>query len=248
MGKKSTVSTNKNKEKRQARKLEQRRIADAMSHVTSANKVDDLAVLCKELLIYQTKDLEVDIFIQRVNQLDKSILDWAIDLTERNMKKLYETCAWGWNKERKVEEMTDDSAWYIVVKEKKELLAFSHFRFDMDFGDPVLYCYEVQVETAGRRRGLGQRVLCVLEKLARATRMRFVRLTALTHNPSACAFFKACGYSLDETSPPKEEAAHYEILSKAIDTTSLADVESEQTEQCSLSEGMRAVTVNAAQS
>ncbi|CAG4986542.1 unnamed protein product [Colias eurytheme] len=75
--------------------------------------------------------------------------------------------------------------------------------------------YEVQVESDGRRRGLGQRVLRVLERVALATRMRCVRLTALTHNPAAAAFFRACGYSLDDTSPPKEEANHYEILSKA---------------------------------
>ncbi|XP_068619145.1 N-alpha-acetyltransferase 40 [Battus philenor] len=215
MGKKSSASATKNKEKRQARKLEQRRIADGMNYVTSANKLTDLASLCKELLVFRSKQIEVDMYIQRVTELEKNVLEWAINLTERNMKKLYETCAWGWNRDRKVEEMTDDSAWYLIAKEKDKLLAFSHFRFDMDFGEPVLYCYEVQVEAEGRRRGLGQRVLKVLEKLAQATRMRCVRLTALTHNPSASAFFKACGYSLDETSPPKEEAVHYEILSKA---------------------------------
>ncbi|CAH2094517.1 unnamed protein product [Euphydryas editha] len=75
--------------------------------------------------------------------------------------------------------------------------------------------YELQIEAGGRRRGLGQRVMGVLERLAAATRMRCVRLTALTHNPSASAFFRACGYTLDETSPPKEEISHYEILSKA---------------------------------
>ncbi|PZC75481.1 hypothetical protein B5X24_HaOG206022 [Helicoverpa armigera] len=99
--------------------------------------------------------------------------------------------------------------------------------------------YEVQVEAEGRRRGLGQRVLIVLEKLANATRMRCVRLTALTHNPSASAFFRACGYSLDETSPPKDEAAHYEILSKSTDSP---DGESSE-DKCSLTDGMRAVQV-----
>ncbi|XP_047509191.1 N-alpha-acetyltransferase 40 [Pieris napi] len=215
MGKKTATAVNKNKEKRQARKLEQRRIADGMTHVTNANKLEELATLCKELLVYQSNNLEVDMYIQRVTELDKNVLQWAIDLTERNMKNLYETCAWGWNRDRKVEEMTEDSAWYLIAKEKDSLLAFSHFRFDLDFGDPVLYCYEVQVEADGRRRGLGQRMLRVLEKLAAATRMRSVRLTALTHNPSASAFFRACGYSLDDTSPPKEEANHYEILSKS---------------------------------
>ncbi|XP_047993996.1 N-alpha-acetyltransferase 40 [Leguminivora glycinivorella] len=220
MGKKSSTSVNKSKEKRLARKQEQYRIADGMSHVTSANKLTDLASLCKELLVYRSNDLDVEMYIQRVTDLEKNVLDWAIDLTERNMKKLYETCAWGWNKEKKVEEMMDDSAWYLIAKEKSgTLLAFSHFRFDMDFGIPVLYCYEVQVEAEGRRRGLGQRVLSVLEKLALATRMRCVRLTALTHNPAASAFFRACGYVLDETSPALEDAAHYEILSKPTDST-----------------------------
>lgn len=242
MGKKTQASVNKNKEKRQARKLEQRRIADGMSNVTSANKLNDLASLCKELLVYRNNDLEVEMYIQRVTELDKDVLQWAIDLTERNVRQLYETCAWGWNKERKVEEMMDDTAWYLIAREKKgSLLAFSHFRFDMDFGDSVLYCYEVQVEADGRRRGLGQRVLSVLERLARATRMRYVRLTTLTHNPSANAFFKACGYSLDDTSPAKEEAAHYEILSK------LTDGQQEETsgteDKCSLSDSMRAVQV-----
>lgn len=171
--------------------------------------------MCKELLVYRNKDLEIDMYIQKVTELDKKILQWAIDLTERNMKKLYETCVWGWNRERKIEEMTDDSAWYLIAKDKNDKMqAFSHFRFDMDFGDPVLYCYEVQIEEGGRRRGLGQRVLSVLERLAQATRMRCVRLTALTHNPSASSFFRACGYSLDETSPSREETTHYEILSK----------------------------------
>lgn len=36
--------------------------------------------------------------------------------------------------------MTDDAAWYLIAREKKEkFLAFAHFRFDMDFGEPVLY-------------------------------------------------------------------------------------------------------------
>ncbi|CAH0728435.1 unnamed protein product, partial [Brenthis ino] len=91
-----------------------------------------------------------------------------------------------------------------------------------------LPCYEVQIEESGRRRGLGQRVLRVLEQLARATRMRCVRLTALTHNPSASAFFRACGYTLDETSPSREETTHYEILSKTTEPMEGYDDEQDQ--------------------
>lgn len=81
-------TANKHKEKRLARKLEQRRIADGMTHVTSANRLQDIASLCKELLVYKNDDLEVEMYIQRVSDLEKSVLEWAIDLTERNMKTL----------------------------------------------------------------------------------------------------------------------------------------------------------------
>lgn len=59
-----------------------------MNSVTSANKLTDLATLCRELLVYRNKDMEVDMFIQRVTELDKNVLDWAINLTEKNMKEL----------------------------------------------------------------------------------------------------------------------------------------------------------------
>lgn len=47
----------------------------------------------------------------------------------------------GWHESEKVEEMTEDAAWYLVALDKasEKPLAFSHFRFDMDYGDEVLY-------------------------------------------------------------------------------------------------------------
>lgn len=59
-----------------------------MNYVTSANKLTDLSGLCKELLVYSNNELEVSMYIQRVTDLKKNVLEWAIDLTERNMKKL----------------------------------------------------------------------------------------------------------------------------------------------------------------
>lgn len=59
-----------------------------MAHVSSANKLKDIASLCKELLIFRNLDLEVDMYIQKVTELEKSVLQWAIDLTERNMRVL----------------------------------------------------------------------------------------------------------------------------------------------------------------
>lgn len=81
---------------------------------------------------------------------------------------------------------------YPLIQSKVLYLFIWHME-RMDKANVFFYSYEVQVEAEGRRRGLGQQVLRVLEKLANATRMRYVRLTALTHNPAAAAFFRACG-------------------------------------------------------
>lgn len=41
--------------------------------------------------------------------------------------------------------MTEDSAWYLVAFTKDENpIAFSHFRFDMDYGFPVLYWFDLK--------------------------------------------------------------------------------------------------------
>ncbi len=42
--------------------------------------------------------------------------------------------------------MTEDSAWYLVAFTKEgNPIAFSHFRFDMDYGFPVLYWYNLNL-------------------------------------------------------------------------------------------------------
>lgn len=51
-----------------------------------------------------------------------------------------EQCSWGWDGDKKREEMTEDVAWYLIAKDPEgKHLGFSHFRFDMDYGDEVLY-------------------------------------------------------------------------------------------------------------
>lgn len=52
----------------------------------------------------------------------------------------YEQSEWGWKDREKREEMTDDRAWYLIAWENSSVpVAFSHFRFDVECGDEVLY-------------------------------------------------------------------------------------------------------------
>ena len=103
------------------------------------------------------------------------------------------------------------------------LAAFVHFRFCYDDDDSpeaaVLYVYEIQVAPAHRRRGLGRRLMAVVESVARAVDLPLVMLTVFKKNEAALQFYqKKLGYQIDPSSPSQhgELVEDYEILSKQI--------------------------------
>ena len=52
----------------------------------------------------------------------------------------YEDSGWGWNDKQKWDEMTEDKARYLIVRNQDDKsVALVHFRFDMDFEEAVLY-------------------------------------------------------------------------------------------------------------
>jgi hypothetical protein len=84
---------------------------------------------------------------------------WALSLLERNMAEQYRAASPdGWDPVAKEAEMFSPASRYLVLEEEGggEHVAFSHFRFDMDFGEDVLYCYEIQIEERWQRKGIGR--------------------------------------------------------------------------------------------
>merc|ERR1712149_57258 len=118
----------------------------------------------------------------------------------------------GYNPETKRSELMEDAAWYLLAREAdtNKPVAFSHFRFDMDHDDDVLYCYEIQLEESVRRKGLGKLMM-------KKSDMLKIMLTVFKHNDVASKFFKeVLKYEIDETCPYDTvyEQFDYEILSR----------------------------------
>jgi GNAT superfamily N-acetyltransferase len=215
MGRKSA----KNKEKRQQRKEESARISASQALVNKANSQENPMAPFSVFRKFEKNGLTASLECKLYGSLDAVTRDWIFDLEKRNMKDFYEQCEWGWNDKLKKEEMTDDRAWYLIARTpepESKAVAFSHFRFDMDYGDEVLYCYELQLEEDVRRKGLGKFMLQILELIGFSANMKKVILTVLKVNPEAKAFFTALKYTIDETSPEDNvlEQYSYEILSK----------------------------------
>uniref|UniRef100_A0A8C6FXN2 N-alpha-acetyltransferase 40 n=1 Tax=Moschus moschiferus TaxID=68415 RepID=A0A8C6FXN2_MOSMO len=167
-------TSSKAKEKKQKR-LEERAAMDAVcAKVDAVNRLGDPLEAFPMFKKYDRNGLNVSIECKRVSGLEPATVDWAFDLTETNMQTI-----------EKREEMTDDRAWYLIARENRSVpVAFSHFRFDVECGDEVLYCYEVQWESKVRRKGLEKFLIQILQLMANSTQMKKVLLTVFNHSHS----------------------------------------------------------------
>lgn len=225
MGRKSA----KGKEKKMKRKEEQAKIAAAKVQVDAANKLEDPMQSLAPFKKYERNELSLTIECKKVSDLEKDTTDWVFDLTKTNMKSLYESSDWGWKEREKKEELMDEHARFLIARTTDgELVGFCHFRFDLDFDDEVIYCYEIQLTETVRRKGLGKFLMQILELVAFRTQMKKVMVTVFKNNTVATNFFtKVLKYDVDETSPSlfdpmNDDEYCYEILSKTVQTKKAA--------------------------
>ncbi|XP_061402893.1 N-alpha-acetyltransferase 40 [Musca vetustissima] len=157
------------------------------------------------------------LYCRAKGDMDSKTLKWAFKLAEKNVSPFYKQLSMGWQPKVKQNDLMKGWARYLVAVDKsKTPVAYAMFRFDMDYGHPVLYCYEMQIEPSAQRQGLGKHMMLALERCAKHWKMDKIVLTVLKNNDNARAFFKTIGYVLDDSSPDILEKADYEILSKPV--------------------------------
>jgi N-alpha-acetyltransferase 40 len=169
-------------------------------------------------------DLQADVATSR--NISDSDRQACCTLVRTNLKALYEQSSWGWSEERKAEEMNDDAARFILIHgtlaREATLLAFLSFQVVDEEDEAVIYCYEVQLDASIRGRGIGTRMMKLVEAVALDHGLHKSMLTAFVANDAAMQFYKKLGYVTDSTSPqPKllrgrKVFADYIILSKAL--------------------------------
>jgi len=186
--------------------------------VEKAKEQTNVLSLCKEdSLTHMVEDSPCTIEHVSSVDADDSIKTWVLDITRENIKEMYIESGWGWSDEEKGDELHDEKAQYLLVKNaQNELIAFTHFRFDMDYGSQVLYCYELQVNSKYQSSGIGAWVMNLLHQIAKQSRMEKVVITVTRNNPRGLKFYFRFGYAVDETSPSTladPKSGHYLILS-----------------------------------
>ncbi|KAI0660436.1 acyl-CoA N-acyltransferase [Cubamyces menziesii] len=214
--------------------------------VKKANKAsaDEIAAAVAIPKTLSVKDQTFYVRAKTSSSLIDSDKSHIWDLYEANMRALVEPSSFGWDPLEKRKELFHRDSRFILVypddpdsqdstKSPSAPIAFSMFRFDMEEGDDVLYCYELQVSKPFRSSGLGRFILDKLLMIGKHWGMAKVMLTVLKSNTLARQFYARNGFELDPTSPEyesltegeqttvgdnaiEEDGCDYEILSRAL--------------------------------
>ena len=106
-----------------------------------ANREVNPMINFKENLKYCRDDLEVDLYCKRKAEMDPKVIKWAFKLAEKNVGSFYKACPEGWQPKIKQSDLNKNWARYLVAidKKTKSPIAYTMFRFDLDYGSSVIY-------------------------------------------------------------------------------------------------------------
>ena len=191
-------------------------IATDLLHPNIPNRSDDATAEKPQTTLSIQYNSSVDLSDTRFKQ--------CLDLFENNMGEQYRKSSWGLDMKAKEDELRHEKARYLLLipdDENDKLAGFVHLRYTYDDEEGpsygVIYVFEIQIDESYQRRGLGKKVMDLVEALTLQTELDKVMLTVFRANESAMKFYLGLDYSIDESSPSKwNHPADYEILSKAV--------------------------------
>lgn len=146
--------------------------------------------------------------------------EWVIDLTQANMKSIYQK-AWGWNEQAKQQELLEDGARYLIAIAGERPIGFVHFRFEQQDGEFVLYIFDIQIEDNFQRKGLGRYMIDALWFVGLEKKVSCLMTLVFKNNDSGLKFFKSIGFvphkmSPEQLFPEKENEYQHVILYKHV--------------------------------
>ncbi|XP_054710819.1 N-alpha-acetyltransferase 40-like [Uloborus diversus] len=194
--------------------------------IKTANESKDLLSHIQPWTIFKDHGLDLKIECARSKEIESSTFNEIFNLLKNNMQVLYEKSDWGWDETQKMEELQDENARFLLAKDcDGKLVGFSHFRFDIEEHQPILYCYELQIYPEIQRKGVGKHMMDMLFLIAYHFKLVKIVLTVFKHNSAGIDFYmKALTFRYDETCPKEEEEKCYVIFCKFVDKSELQKI------------------------
>lgn len=202
MGRKSVKAV-----ERKLKRKQEKEISDQLWNIVRmANEVEEPLAPLVSFTKYCKNGLNLSIECKKRKDLDEKTLMWAFELTRFYMAAVYDECGWGWRDKDKLNELKEDESTFLIARDENSApVAFVHFRFDLDYGLPVVYCYEIHLEKEVQRKGLGVFLMQILQLLAIKNCLFKVVATVITANDISMKFFmEKLKFLEDDTSPDDE--------------------------------------------
>jgi GNAT superfamily N-acetyltransferase len=172
---------------------------------TDRNVLTDVAAFCQ----YDRNNLNVSLEFVPGKKAKKDLRQFMFRLTKANMEEEYNSSGYGWDDEDKKDELRDDAARFVVIRERETqaCVGFMHWRFTLTGelfermeGEPSLLVYDLQLQPEIRRKGLGKHLMMLSEIVARKNNMSCVMVQACTGGVFTEFAKKLKGYvELEET-------------------------------------------------
>ena len=175
----------------------------------------------------------------------KNYLDECSRLVTETSAQDYQQSETGWSINKKRKEMKLPELKYVLLFEHvfasdnsvtSRLIGFVSFMITYEDGREVIYIYEIHFVPDWQGKGLGQKLMTVVEDIGDSTGVEKAMLTVFKSNARAVAWYEKLGYVEDEFSPSARELRNgtvkdptYIILSKKFRQDSVATELSENT-------------------
>ncbi|KAF6254767.1 acyl-CoA N-acyltransferase [Scenedesmus sp. NREL 46B-D3] len=208
-------------EKKLKQKAAQDELLALQTALKAVNQEQNILQHFPAFVSYNKNDVAVTISFTHGNKLSQQQKDALWGVFEANMKDIYTADQQKWNPSVKKRELFHEDARYLLATDTEgRLLGYTHFRFELEDNllsddelqlhrlgkhSSVVYCYELQLDASMHRKGLGRRLMQMLELLALKFGMDMVLLTVQRSNSSAQAFYERLGYRQHPTCPARND-------------------------------------------
>ena len=161
---------------------------------------------------------------------DKGVLEECLRLIESTSAEDYRNSEMKWSVPKKRKEMRLPDMRYVVLMgtdgenlKAPKVAGFVSFMITYEDGKEVVYCYEIHLAEPWQGKGIGKKLMAVVEGVGRRAGVDKAMLTVFKANARAVKMYEGLGYSEDEFSPPPRtfrngtvKEPSYVILSKDL--------------------------------
>jgi ribosomal protein S18 acetylase RimI-like enzyme len=197
---------------------------------------DDIATITSNNASPEERSLHVTLIgtCDSLTAENEGLLEQCLQLIKSTSAEDYRNSEMKWSVYKKRKEMHLPDMRYLILVENNadpsvmepKVAGFVSFMITYEDGKQVVYCYEIHLNSPWQGKGIGKKLMAIVERIGRRVGMEKSMLTVFKTNARAVKMYESIGYREDEFSPGPRKLRNgtvkepkYVILSKDLRTS-----------------------------